>query len=146
MKFSGVFKGRIVNNKTGEIICWEKHNKITKGGFDWIASLLSNNNDRGNALSYIGFGTGDAVTTYDMTVLQNEVGRYPATATWDQTSRELTFTGTLPQNSGITANIAEAGLFTASTGGVMFDRANFLPKGIDDSSSFTYTFVITISE
>lgn len=146
MNLSGVFKGKIVNHKTGEIICWEKHNKIVKGGFDWVADIMSNVTNRGNALSYIAFGDGTSTTTYNMTTLQNELGRYVVTSSWDDENRVLTLTGTLPQGSGIVANITEVGLFNAAQDGVMFDRATFLPKAVDNESSFTYSFEITLSE
>lgn len=146
MKFSGVFKGRITNHRTGEITCWEKHNMIVKGGFDWIASLLSNTTSRSPAISHIAFGTGTESTTYNMTRLVNEVYRAEVTPVWDDTTRELTFTGSIPEMSGVSADIAEVGLFNASSAGVMFDRANFTPKGVDNDMSFDYIFTITITE
>lgn len=146
MKFSGVFKGRITNHRTGEITCWEKHNLVVKGGFDWIASLMSDTTNRSPAISHIAFGTGTESTTYNMTRLVNEVYRSDVTATWNDTTRELVFTGSIPEMSGLSADIAEVGLFNASTAGIMFDRANFTPKGIDNDMSFDYTFTITITE
>lgn len=146
MKFSGVFKGRITNHRTGEITCWEKHNLVVKGGFDWIASLMSDITNRSPAISHIAFGTGTESTTYNMTRLVNEVYRSDVTATWNDTTRELVFTGSIPEMSGLSADIAEVGLFNASTAGIMFDRANFTPKGIDNDMSFDYTFTITITE
>lgn len=147
MKFSGTFKGKITNYRTGEIICWEKHNKVVKGGFDWLADCMSNVTNRNNAISFIAFGTGDAVTTYNMATLQQEVARYPVTSSWNSETRELSFTGAIPQNSGLgTINITEVGLFNAPQDGVMFDRATFLPKGIEEATGFEYTFVITLSE
>ena len=146
MRFSGVFKGKIVNHKTGEITCWEKHNRIVSGGFSWLADIMSNTTNRGMALSYIAFGDGTNTTSYNMTGLQNELCRYSVTSTWDSETRKLTLTGTIPQGSDIEADITEVGLFTAAENGTMFDRATFLPKTIDSSSSFTYSFIITLSE
>ena len=144
--FSGTFRGRLVNHRTGEITCWEKHNMIVKGGFDWIAQLMSNTTNRSPAISHIAFGTGTESTTYNMSRLVNEVYRGEVTSSWDDTTRELTFTGSIPQMSGLNASIAEVGLFNAASGGIMFDRANFTPKGIDNDMSFDYTFTITITE
>lgn len=146
MRISGTFKGRLVNTETGEIICWEKHNKMVKGGFDWIANVMSNQTNRASAMSHIAFGTGGDTTTYTMTSLQNEVARYPSTVTWNSETRELAFTGRIPQNAGVNASITEVGIFNANTGGVMLDRATFLPKGVEDSTYLEYTFVISISE
>lgn len=146
MRMSGVFTGKLINTKTGEIICWEKHNKIVKNGFDWVADLMSNTSNRSNAITHMAFGTGSTTTTYNMSALENEVARYPVTATWDATTRKLTFSGSIPQGSGLNYNITEVGLFNAATGGVMFDRATFLPKGIDDNMYFNYNFTITLSE
>lgn len=146
MKMSGTFKGRLTNKKTGEISCWEKHNLVVKAGFDWIADLMSNLTTRQGAISHIAFGTGASDSEYTMTGLQNEVYRATVTSSYNASTRELTFSGTLPQNSGLTVSITEVGLFNAATGGVMFDRATFSPKGIDENMSFDYEFVITLSE
>lgn len=146
MRMSGTFTGKLTNTKTGEIICWEKHNKVVKNGFDWVADLMSNTSNRANPISFIAFGTDSTTTTYNTSALGNEVGRFPVTATWDTTTRKLVFSGSIPQGSGLNYNIAEAGLFNAATGGVLFDRATFLPKGVDDNMSFTYNFTITLSE
>lgn len=146
MNLSGKFKGKLINHRTGEIVCWEKHNMVVKGGFDWIAGLMSNTTSRSPAISHIAFGTGTTSTTYNMTRLVNEVYRAEATATWDDTNRELTFSGTIPEMSGLNVSIAEVGLFNAAIDGVMFDRANFTPKGIDNDMSFEYNFIITITE
>ena len=146
MKFSGVFKGRITNHRTGEITYWEKHNLVVKGGFDWIADLMSNTTNRSPAISHIAFGTGTEPTTYNMTRLVNEVYRSQVTATWNDSTRTLVFTGSIPEMSGLNVSIAEVGLFNASSAGIMFDRANFTPKGIDNDMSFDYSFNITITE
>lgn len=146
MKLSGVFKGKLVNTKTGEITCWEKHNKIVKTGFDWVANIMANQTNRANAITHIGFGTSGETTTYSMTALQNEVARYPVTASWNSETKELSFTGRIPQNAGVNTSISEVGLFSAATGGYLFDRATFLPKGVEDSTYLEYTFVISISE
>lgn len=146
MRIYGTFKGRLVNTETGEITCWEKHNKMTKGGFDWIADVMSNKTNRGNAMSYMAFGTGSSLTTYTMSALENEVARYEVTSSWDSETKELTFVGRIPQNSGLNTSITEVGLFNASTGGVMLDRATFLPKGVEDATYLEYSFVITMSE
>lgn len=145
MKFSGTFKGRIYNTKTGEITCWEKHNAITTAGFNWVVDLLASST-RPAPIGYIGFGTGTAATTVGMTTLQNEIYRAPVTHTWNAGTKELSFTGSIPVNTSINANITETGLFTEETGGVMFDRAFFSAKGVDPTTSFEFEFVITIME
>lgn len=146
MRMSGRFYGRLVNHKTGEIICWEKSNKVVKAGFDWVASLMSDLTVRMAPISYIAFGTGSNVTVDSMIALENEVYRAPVTANWNTSTRELTFTGSIPKQSGLNVNITEVGLFNAEAGGTMFDRATFTPKGIDEDLSFDYTFIITITE
>lgn len=146
MNISGTFKGILTNHKTGQITCWEKHNRVVKSGFEWIAQLMSNKTNRSPAISHIAFGTGSASTTYEMTTLEAEVYRAEVESTWDPETRELTFSGTIPTLSGLNVSIAEVGLFNSGVGGVMFDRANFSPKGIDDDMSFDYHFIITITE
>ena len=146
MKLTGTFKGQIYNHKTNSITCWEKHNMIVAAAFDWVASLMSNTANRPSAITHIAFGEGTTTTNYNMTTLEDEVYRARVTPSWDAATRKLTFTGAIPVNSGIEANITEVGLFTAETGGVMFDRATFSEKGIDNNTSFTYNFIITITE
>jgi hypothetical protein len=146
MNLSGKFYGQIINHRTGEITCWEKHNMIVKSGFDWIANLMSNKTSRSPAISYLAFGTDGSETTYNMTRLGAEVYRTEIEGVWDASTRELTFTGSIPQKSGLSVSIAEVGLFNAASSGVMFDRAYFSAKGIDDDMSFNYTFTITITE
>jgi hypothetical protein len=146
MNLSGKFYGVITNHKTGEITCWEKHNMVVKSGFDWVAGLMSTKTSRSPAISHIAFGTDGSETTYNMTRLGNEVYRTEVEATWDADTRELKFVGSIPQKSGLAVSISEVGLFNAETNGVMFDRAYFTPKGIDDDMSFEYTFTITLTE
>lgn len=146
MKLTGTFKGQIYNHKTNEIICWEKHNMIVSVAFDWVASLMSNTVSRPSAITHIAFGEGTTTTTYAMTTLEDEVYRARVTSAWDSATRKLTFSGSIPVNSGVEANITEVGLFTAETGGVMFDRATFSAKGVDNNTSFNYNFIITITE
>lgn len=145
MRLDGKFKGRLINSKTGEITCWEKHNKITQSGFNWIGAIMSTVNNRPAPITHIAFGTDSSETTSETTALGNEVYRAPVTAAWDSTENKLTFTGSIPVNSGVEASIAEAGLFNAETGGVLFDRAFFTPKGIDANLSFDYEFEITVT-
>ena len=146
MRLTGKFKGTLINHKTGEIQCWEKSNMVVKGGFDWVAGLMSNKSNRSPAISHIAFGTGTDKTTFNMTRLVNEVYRAEVTSTWNESTRELTFIGSIPQQSGLNVNISEVGLFNAASAGVMFDRAYFSPKGIDNDLSFQYTFTITLTE
>lgn len=147
MKISGRFKGKLTNVKTGEIICWEKHNKVVQAGFNWIASLMSDKTVRQMAITHIAFGTGTTVTDNTMIALEHEVYRAEVTPSWNPQTRELTFSGTIPQMSGLTNTyITEVGLFNAEVAGMMFDRATFSPKGIDENLAFDYNFIITITE
>lgn len=146
MKIHGKFKGTLTNHRTGEIFCWEKSNMVVKGGFEWLAGLMSNKTNRSSAISHIAFGTGADETTYNMNRLVNEVYRSEVTSSWNADTRELSFTGSIPQQSGLNVNICEVGLFNAPTSGMMFDRAYFSPKGIDDDLSFEYTFTIILTE
>lgn len=147
MKISGRFYGKLTNPKTGEIICWDKHNKVVQVGFNWIASLMSDKTTRQMAITHIAFGTGTTATDNTMIALQNEVFRAEVTSSWNPQTRELTFEGGIPKMSGLgDTYITEVGLFNAEAAGVMFDRATFSAKGIDENMSFDYKFVVTITE
>lgn len=145
MHLSGRFIGTTVNKKTGEIVTWEKSNKIVNTGFAWVASLMSTIGNRPNPITHIGFGTSMTETTEEMTTLGNEVYRSPVTSSWDDVTRELTFSGSIPVNAGINNTVTEAGLFNAETGGMMFDRAVFPGKGIEDDLEFYFDFIVTIT-
>ena len=146
MRLTGKFKGTLTNHKTGEITCWEKSNMVVKNGFDWLAGLMSNKTVRSSAITHIAFGTGTEETNYNMSKLSNEVYRTEVNSSWNIDTKELSFVGSIPQQSGLNLNISEVGLFNAPAGGVMFDRAYFTPKGIDDNLSFEFTFTITLTE
>ena len=146
MRLSGIFRGKITNHKSGEITCWEKHNLVVKAGFDWIAQLMSDGVNRPQPITHIAFGTGITTTTPIMTTLENEIYRSTVTASWNSLTRELVFTGGIPIQSGLSTSISEVGLFNSNSGGTMFDRATFSPKGVDNDTSFDYTFTITLTE
>lgn len=145
MRLSGKFSGTIINKKTGKIISWEKSNKIVNSGFAWVASLMSTIGNRPNPITHIAFGTGMGETTEGMTTLEKEVYRAPVTYSWNDETRELTFSGNIPVNAGVNAMITEAALFNAESGGTMFDRAVFPGKGVEDDSEFYYDFIVTIT-
>lgn len=146
MKLSGHFYGKLINHRTGEVICWDKSNMVVQSGFNWIANLMMNKVNRSMAITHIAFGTGTSTTTSSMTTLEKEVYRAEVTAEWDQNTRELVFSGEIPTGSGLELNITEVGLFNADVNGTLFDRATFSPKGIDNDTSFTYHFKITLTE
>ena len=145
MKFKGRFKGTTLNHKTGEILTWEKDNMITQVGLNYVSDLFTQTGARPAPITHIAFGSGSTPTTKDMTSLETEIFRASVATKWEPIEGVLTFTGKIPVQSGISANITEAGLFNSESGGVMFDRVVFKPKGIDPDLEFIYEFTLTIT-
>lgn len=141
MKLDGVFFG-IIKHKDGTTESWRKHNLITKAGYEFVIKSMFETNNRPAPLAYIALGSGLTPTTDDMTALENEVIRVPAIWEWHPEEKSCHVSAQLPEGSSF--EVSEAGLFNAATGGVMFDRATFKTKGVDDTDEITALFKINL--
>lgn len=99
---------------------FDTHNLVVTSGKEFIASRMG-----GTALgviSHIGVGTGTTAPALADTALQTQLVR--ETTTTAISGADITYSATLAPTVG-TGTLAEAGLFNASTGGIMLSRVTF---------------------
>lgn len=141
LKFKGKFSCNIIK-KNGETLSWQKDNMITLSGYAFIMSSMFETNNRPAPLQYIAFGSGTTPTDSTMTSLENELVRVPAEWSWDPDAKVVTLTADFEVTDPMI--ITEAGIFNASSGGIMFDRVTFSPKGIDETDTMEPVFEISV--
>ena len=149
LKFGATVK--IEQIRGGKIIdTQEIHNLVVNAGYDLVRDLLAKQSDRPNPIQYIALGTGNSATTVTMTALQSQWGnRYLAMYAPDGNDHTLfTLSQTIPAHTGGTVALTESGLFTAATGGTMFDRVTFsvINKEPADTIIITYTINLVDTE
>lgn len=130
LKIKGIFNGSIIRGN-GQIITWNKDNLIVNTGYEFVANAMFNNSVRPGVLAYIALGDGKTETTPDMTTLEHELLRAPATYSWDPVARSIELTAQIASPEPI--QISEAAIFNAAIDGLMFDRVTFSTKGLDET-------------
>lgn len=116
MKCKGIMK--IIDKKTGKVLL-EKHNRFVTAGLDAIAKLI--NGEANDIPAYIAVGTSATAIADGQTALQ---GTELARVVFDshvRTGHSIELVATFANGIG-TGAWEEAGIFSASTGGVMFSR------------------------
>jgi len=134
----------IVEREDGSFDTVHKDNIIVDQGFDFIADSLCLGAETAK-LAWIGIGTNGALepTNAARTTLGTEnVPRASATYAHTASTRQFTLEGTF---TGRTAAITEAGIFTASTAGKMFDRVVFGAINLQPADTLTAKFTLTMS-
>jgi len=121
-------------------------NLVVNGGRDFLFSQTSGTGTVTN-MKYMGVGTDNTAAGATQTALETEIGTRQSIS-YAHSAGATTMTATATFGAGnATGTIQEAGLFTASSGGTMFNRVNGINKvkGADDSLEITYTLTITAS-
>lgn len=121
-----------------------KDNIITTVGFDLIMDALGKSASRPAVISHIAVGTGSTAVASSQTTLVSELNRQAAT--YSHTAGTPSFTMTATYAAGVaTGAITEAGVFNASSAGIMLDRVVFsvINKGADDSLTATFQFTLS---
>lgn len=99
-------------------------NLVVDGGKSFIASKIAQSGSLN--ISYMGIGTGLSSPIYSNTALDSQIAKRQTTAiAYTSGTNQVTFTSSF---SGVTHHntaVSEAGLFCASTGGVMVCRTVF---------------------
>jgi len=134
----------VMHRGDGSVETVRKDNIIVDVGFDLIADALGKATGRPAVLSHIAVGTSSTAADASQTALGTELSRIAAT--YAHTAGTKTFTMSADFAAGVaTGAITEAGVFNASTDGVMFDRVTFavINKGADDSMTVTFTFTMS---
>lgn len=122
---------------------------LTNNGEEWAAERLAGvqgagtNNVAANAGSHIGMGTGGTTAAKGDTALGTEVETRVATSvtvTGTGSSAKYQATGTITATA--TRAVIEAGLFSASSAGVMFVRGDFATINLASGDSIAFTITI----
>lgn len=121
-----------------------KHNLITYAGYKFLAECFGSS-VRPDALKYIAVGKGTTSPKLTDTALENELFRKSCDYSYVDNNLFLSLGVTLAQGEA-TGAITEAGLFNASSGGVMFDRVTFPVINKDDLDTYRISFNITMKE
>ena len=116
------------------------NNLVVTTGKTLLANLAS-----GNTTSYVGYmgvGTSSTAASASDTTLVSESGRVGLT-TRTTSSNVISFVAIFLPGTA-TATLQEAGLFTASSGGIMFARSTFSPitKGMNDTVAITWAVTV----
>lgn len=125
---------------------------LTNNGEEWAAERLAGtqgsgtNNVSANAGTHIGWGTGAGTAAKADTTLFTEstdpASRASTTVTVTGSGTTAKYQATATLTSSTTQTITNAGLFSASTGGVLFVKGDF--TGIALASGDSIAFTITI--
>jgi hypothetical protein len=111
-------------------------NTIVTAGKNLVATLVSGS---GTAFSHMAIGTDNTAVVVGDTTLGSETGRVTLTSK-NVTNNAIAYVGDFPAGTG-TGTIVEAGIFNASSGGTMLNRATFsaITKSASDALKITWT-------
>lgn len=122
---------------------------LVNSGEEWAAERLAGvqgagtNNVAANAGSHIGMGTGGSAAAKGDTALGTEVETRAATSvTVTGTGASAKYQATATVAATATRAIIEAGLFSASSAGVMFVRGDFSTINLANGDSIAFTVTI----
>jgi len=115
-------------------------NLVVTAGKGYIASRMTGTT---TAMSHMSVGSGTTAANAADTALGTELGRVTL-ASGVTSGAAVTYVASFPAGTG-TGAVTEAGIFNASSGGVMLARTVFpvVNKGADDG--MTITWVVTVS-
>jgi len=128
-------------NKNGDLIeTKEFKNLIVTTGKDFIAERMKDGIT--NVMSHMAVGTGTSAASLSDTTLETELDRNALDST-TVTNNDITYVATYPAGDA-TGALTEAGIFNASSSGVMLCRTVFpvVNKGAGDSVTITWTITV----
>lgn len=129
----------------GNLKCkFVKHNLITSAGYNFLADCMCNTT-RPSPLKYIAFGSGTTEPKLSDTALASERVRKQCDYSHLAGSTYLALGVTLGAGEA-TGKLTEAGLFNASSGGVLFDRVVFPEMNKEELDSYRVSFTINFKE
>lgn len=121
-----------------------KHNLITNAGYNFLADCFGATS-RPSPMNYIAVGTGTTAPALTQTALVKQLSRKSATYNHTANTTSLTLSTTFYAGEA-TGALTEAGIFNASSGGIMFDRITFPVINKQDLDIVIITFTITFTE
>jgi hypothetical protein len=134
----------MLKKANGEVETVHKDNIIVDVGFDFIADAIGKAASRPGVMGFIALGTGTTAAAAGQTALVTELDRNAATYAHTAGTKTFTFTAEFAAGDA-TGAITEAGVFNASSSGIMLDRVVFpvVNKGADDSLTAVFTFTMS---
>lgn len=132
----------LFNEKTGEVTDRrEIKNLVVTVGKEFIASRMVGTSSA--VMSHMGIGSSNTAAAAGDTTLGAELGRVALSAL-SASGAVVTHSATFPAGTG-TGAVVEAGVFNASTAGVMQCRTTFpvVNKGADDAMAITWTVTVS---
>jgi len=134
----------MLKKANGEVETVHKDNIIVNVGFDFIADAIGKAASRPGVMGFIALGTGTTAAAAGQTALVTELDRNAATYAHTAGTKTFTFTAGFAAGDA-TGAITEAGVFNASSSGIMLDRVVFpvVNKGADDSLTAVFTFTMS---
>lgn len=134
----------MLKKANGDVETVHKDNIIVDVGFDFIADAIGKSASRPGVMGWIALGTGTTAAAAGQTALVTELDRNAATYAHTAGTKTFTFTADFAAGDA-TGAITEAGVFNASSSGIMLDRVVFpvVNKGADDSLTAVFTFTMS---
>lgn len=138
LKVTGHVNIQVINS--GKVInSIDIDNLVVTTGRNWIAGLITGTT---GTMSHLAVGTGTTAQVLADTTLETELAR--GTTTGSSLNNTVSFSSVF--NAGVaTGAITEAGIFDASSGGVMLCRTTFDVVSIGTNDSMSITWTITVS-
>lgn len=132
-----------IDATTGRIVdVVRRHNLVPTAGRNLLRDFLAG--DGPAALSHVALGTGTTAPAATDTALQNEIFRDAITQKVKDVAK-LTVKYYLGTQYANGYTLAEAGLFNAATGGVMYARVTFPPDEKTAAQAWNITWDLTFS-
>lgn len=140
-------KGALIltlKKEDGAVEVRRKDNIIVSTGFDAVCDSLGNAEARPAVFGYIALGTGTTTPVNSQTALVAELARQAATYAHAAGTQVMTFSSTFDPGVA-TGAITEAGVFNASSAGIMLDRVTFsvINKGANDTLTAQFQFTLS---
>lgn len=130
---------------TGELLHEQAHhNLVVDAGLNLLRDWLDG--DAPTPPSHLAVGTGSTAPAASQTALVAEVHRLAITQKVGTVSKVQTYKTYLPSTAANGSTLAEAGLFNASSGPVMFARTLISPTIVKTSAiQVTFTWDVTLA-
>ena len=122
----------------------EIKNLVVTAGKEFIAaSMLKTTTNSPAAMTHMAIGSGTTAAAAGDTALGSQLGRV-ALGSASASGAIVTYTASFPAGTG-TGAATEAGIFNASSGGVMLCRTVFavINKGADDAMSVSWAITVS---
>lgn len=135
---------RCFNTKTNKEVAKRKiSNLVVRGGKDLVASVFAGLS--ADTVTHVELGSNtppEAPSASQTELVDPHTPRVSVTPTVSTGPASIVYEAEFGPGV-VTGDVAEAGLFTASTGGVMVARTTFasIPKGADDKITVTWTIL-----